>query len=110
MPSVSKRRKVPRPRHRTKPDLAASELGRRVKALRLQYGFTFDAFVGESELGRGYVSQMERGLVVPTLTTLLRIARALDLAVIDLLAFGSSPVERFVNAARDLPAADVERL
>lgn len=52
--------------------------------MRLDAGFSFDAFVEETGLGRGYVSELERGLVVPTLDSLERVAKALGVPVRDL--------------------------
>ena len=60
-------------------------MGARIRQLRRELSFTFDAFVGETELGRGYVSELERGLVVPTIGTLARVARALDVTLADLV-------------------------
>ena len=77
--------------------------------LRLADGYTFDAFVEETGLGRGYVSELERGLVVPTIHSLAKIAAALRLTVADLV-IGDSLRERLFEATRGLPDADLERL
>lgn len=68
-------------RHRKVPHPGALALGKRVRAMRLKANIKFDAFVEETGLGRGYISELERGLVVPTLDALERIARALDVPV-----------------------------
>lgn len=72
-------------RHRLEPDPLAARIGQRVRALRTAADFGFDAFVEETGLGRGYVSELERGLVVPTIGTLARVAKALDVTVADLV-------------------------
>lgn len=71
-------------RHRKVPHPGALALGKRVRGMRREAGISFDAFVEETGLGRGYISELERGLVVPTLDSLERIARALDVPVRDL--------------------------
>jgi len=95
--------------HRRKPDPLAAKIGRRIRALRQDADFTFDAWVEELGLGRGYVSELERGLVVPRLDTLTRIAKALDVTVADLVA-GESPRERLFAATRGLPDEVIETL
>jgi transcriptional regulator with XRE-family HTH domain len=74
-------------RHRKKPDPLAAKLGARIKKLRKKRELRFDAWVEELGLGRGYVSELERGLVVPSLTALARVARVLDLSLSELVAF-----------------------
>ena len=92
--------------HRSKPDPSALRLGRRVRTLRQEKDFNFDAFVEETGLGRGYISELERGLVVPSLTVLTRIAEALETTVSDLVA-GHTAREKLLEATRRLGEADV---
>jgi|SRR5580658_6571658 transcriptional regulator with XRE-family HTH domain len=73
-----RRRSQTAPRHRTKPDALAKAVGARVRKLRTEKGWSFDAFVEECGLGRGYISELERGLVVPTVTSLAKLAAALE--------------------------------
>lgn len=96
-------------RHRTKPDPLAAQIGQRIKQLRAERDFSFDAFVEEIGMGRGYVSELERGLVVPTVTALARVAKALEVTVADLV-LGTSPREQLFAATRDLPNSVVEDL
>ena len=77
--------KKPSGRHRTKPEPFSEALGARIKEFRLDRDISFDAVVGTSELGRGYVSELERGLAVPSVITLVRMANALEVSAIDLL-------------------------
>jgi transcriptional regulator with XRE-family HTH domain len=81
-----------------------------VKRLRLAQNFTFDAFVEETLLGRGYISEMERGLVVPSLETITRIAAALQLSVPELVAVGDSPLDQLIDTARFLSETQLKRL
>lgn len=103
-------RKEVRRRHRTRPEPMAAAVGRRVRALRKELDFRFDAFVGESELGRGFVSELERGLSVPTILTLAKVARALGLTVADLVVTDATARERLFEATRGLEDAEVEEL
>lgn len=82
--AAARPRKAVAARHRKVPHAGALALGKRVRAMRLDAGFSFDAFVEETGLGRGYVSELERGLVVPTLDSLERVAKALGVPVRDL--------------------------
>jgi transcriptional regulator with XRE-family HTH domain len=96
-------------RHRATPDAHAKVVGARIRALRKERAFSFDAFVEETELGRGYISELERGLVVPSLTTLAKVAHALELTVADLVA-DDSPRERLFHATRSLDDKEVAAL
>ena len=96
-------------RHRSHPDPLAAAVGARIDRLRREQGFTFDAFVEEIGLGRGYTSELTRGLVVPSLTALKKVAVALDLTVADLVV-GDSPREQLFSAARALSKSEIGRL
>jgi transcriptional regulator with XRE-family HTH domain len=98
-------------RHRKKPDPLALQVGERVRKLRTEgeRGFTFDAFVEETGLGRGYISELERGLVVPTVHALEKLARALGVTMADLVA-GDSPRERVFLKARSLTGEAVQEI
>lgn len=96
-------------RHRTKADPFAKIVGARVRELRKEKEWSFDAFVEEVGLGRGYVSELERGMVVPTITSLEKVARALELSVADLV-IGDSLRERLFAATRDLDDRQVAAL
>ena len=96
-------------RHRGHPDPLAARVGQRIRALRKAAEFTFDAFVEETSLGRGYLSELERGLVVPTIGTLARVAKALELTIADLV-IGESERERLFEELREAPIATVREL
>lgn len=72
-------------RHRASPDRIAARVGKRIRALRQEAGVPFGELVSRSGLGRGYVSELERGLVVPTVGTLSRVAAALGVTMVDLV-------------------------
>lgn len=94
--------------HRVEPDPLARTVGQRVRRLRLERGFVFDAIVEEAGLGRGYISELERGMVVPTVGALAKVASALEVTVADLV-LGDTPREQLFELLRDADDADVER-
>ena len=96
-------------RHRKSADPAAKAVGLRIRQLRKEKEFSFDAFVEECGLGRGYVSELERGLVVPSLHALLKLADALEVTVADLV-IGDTPREKLFEATRMLPEGRVRAL
>lgn len=103
-------KRTPKPRnHRKEPDPMALALGQRVKALWEERGLGFDSFVEKSGIGRGYVSELHRGLVVCTIHLLKKIADALDLTPADLL-LGSTARERLFDLTRNLSAEQVGKL
>jgi transcriptional regulator with XRE-family HTH domain len=91
------------------PDALAKRIGARVKALRAARGINFDAFVEECEVGRGYVSELERGLVVPSATVLEKVAAVLEVTMADLVLGESSREELFKEAA-ELDEGQVRQL
>lgn len=60
--------------------------GRAVRELRSRRGISQERLALESQLDRTFISLLERGLRQPSLTTILQIARALDIAPEDLVA------------------------
>jgi transcriptional regulator with XRE-family HTH domain len=95
-------------RHRREPDALAQAVGARIRGLREEAEFTFDAFVEETGLGRGYISELERGMVVPSITALSKVAAALDLTIADLV-LGNTPREQLFEQLRKLPEAEMIR-
>lgn len=102
-------KRVTRSRHRERPDPLAARIGARIRQLRTAAEFPFDAFVEETGLGRGYVSELERGLVVPGVGTLARVAQALGVTIADLVS-GDSERERLFDELRGKPVAVVRAL
>lgn len=94
-------------RHRTKPDPLARAVGLRVRKMRLARGWNFDGFVEQVGLGRGYVSELERGLVVPSLHALARIAAALEVTIADVV-LGDTPREQLFEVAGSLSDVEVK--
>jgi transcriptional regulator with XRE-family HTH domain len=96
-------------KHRKTPDALARVIGQRIRQLRTELDWSFDAFVEETGLGRGYVSEMERGLVVPNVRVIERVAKALEVTMADLV-LGDSPRERLYDATRGLDPQDVNAM
>lgn len=57
------------------------EIGTKIKQMRLQCGFTQEELADRCELTKGYISQLENGLTLPTIPTLndLMVALGSDL-------------------------------
>lgn len=62
------------------------KLNERLKELRKEREFTLKKLAEISELSVSYLSDIERGRTVPTLSTLETIASALNVTIIDLLS------------------------
>ncbi len=73
---------------RTSPDPLAAAVGNRIRTLREEAGLTLEKLAYESDLGsKGHLSSLERGLVVPTVTTLQTLALGLGVRLFDLVTF-----------------------
>jgi len=60
--------------------------GKRLRELRQKYGVTQQQLAVATGLTEGYISNMERGQKVPSLTTILRLAVALGCKVTELVS------------------------
>jgi transcriptional regulator with XRE-family HTH domain len=56
------------------------------------------------------VSELERGTIVPTIGTLAKVAKALELTLADLVAIGDSPREKLLCEVRGLDDAQVDAM
>ena len=59
--------------------------GRRLRELRMERDLTQDALSQIVATSKPFISDMERGVKVPSLTMVLRLAKALDCRVCDLV-------------------------
>jgi transcriptional regulator with XRE-family HTH domain len=59
----------------------ALELGRAIRALRVERGLTLKAVARIAGVSQSLISQVERGLASPSISTLRRIASALDIPI-----------------------------
>jgi transcriptional regulator with XRE-family HTH domain len=97
---------------RTTPDALALALGRRIKALRVEVGLPQEKLAYTSELrSKGHLSNLERGLVMPTLATLRVLAEGLGVGVVDLV---NDPDEgdraKLIELTRSLPPGVLRKL
>lgn len=60
--------------------------GRIIKNLREERGISQEILAGRADLNRSYVGEVERGTAMPSLSTITKLARALNLSAADLLA------------------------
>ena len=70
-------------------------VGRNLRQVRTAKGLTLDRLAHSSELTRGYISLVERGLKVPSIAALLRLAKALDVSVAYLFDPNSTAAPRY---------------
>ena len=74
-------------------------LGSRIRTERRERRLTLEDFSQKTELSKSFLSQIERGLAQPSISSLKRIAREFDMSVVDLFSgetkkadsFGSPP-------------------
>lgn len=90
---------------RSTPNPLALAIGQRIKQLRLEQGLTAEKLAYESEVGsKGFLSDIESGLALPSLSTLERIAQHLELPLFELLIVPArSEREALVSLTRHLP-------
>jgi transcriptional regulator with XRE-family HTH domain len=73
----------------------AQLFGRRLRELRKASELTQEALAEAADLSGNYISDLELGLKVPSLTILVRLSEALDIGTPELLAdFTRSAVKR----------------
>jgi transcriptional regulator with XRE-family HTH domain len=60
---------------------AMSDLGSRLKSIRLSKKLTLERLASKSGVTKGFLSQVESGAKGPSVSTLLRIAQALDVSL-----------------------------
>jgi transcriptional regulator with XRE-family HTH domain len=63
------------------------KIGRRIKSLREQRGLTIEKLAYENDLAKGNLSEIEKGLIDPKLSTLEKIAKGLDISLKELVDF-----------------------
>jgi transcriptional regulator with XRE-family HTH domain len=66
------------PRERIHDQAVAAAVGQRIREVRLAAGITQEALAEAAEVHATFVSNVERGYRVPTVPTLLRLARGLQ--------------------------------
>ena len=69
------------------------DLGKRLKQLRMKNGLTLEELASRTELSRGFLSQLERNIASPSISTLEDIAEVLGVSMAE---FFSEAVEKKV--------------
>lgn len=82
------------------PDEERIELGAKIRALRTEAGLTIAALASAADISQSLVSQVERGLAEPSLTTLRRVASALN-TTIGALFVGGPETQRSAEGLRE---------
>jgi transcriptional regulator with XRE-family HTH domain len=97
---------------RTDPHPLAQSIGLRIKQLRSEQGITAEKLAYESEVGsKGFLSDIEHGLALPSLTTLERIAQRLEISLFDLLVVPArSNREMLIELTRGATKGTLARL
>lgn len=76
----------------------AEIFGKTLKKLRVSRELTQERLAGAANLTTGYVNTLERGVQVPSLTTILKLAHALGVTPSELLSdFTAAAVRRLVG-------------
>lgn len=94
------------------PDPLSEAIGRRVRGLRNELGLTQERLAFESgTIGKGHLSDLEKGLLRPTVHTLKGVADRLGVQLLDLVTFPEEgPRQALVDATRGLPPPAVAEL
>ena len=101
----------PTSRRRVEPHPLAARVGARIKELRREAAMSFVELIAISETGRGYLSELERGLVVPNIEVLDRIAKALGVSLADVVTFpDEDDRQRLIDATRLLSQGQLRGL
>ncbi len=61
-------------------------VGEKIKAIRMEKGITAKDLAAKAEVTPGYISQIERNLISPSLSVLMRIAEAIDIPLVSLFS------------------------
>jgi transcriptional regulator with XRE-family HTH domain len=97
---------------RRRPDPLALAVGNRVRQLREEAGLTQEKLAYESDFGsKGYLSGLEKGLVLPSLTKLQLVADHLGVELFDLFVVPErAPRHELVDRSRAAAVGTVRRL
>ncbi|MBK9266027.1 MAG: helix-turn-helix transcriptional regulator [Polyangiaceae bacterium] len=96
---------------RTVPDPFASQVGTRIRELRLERGMSLAELADASELSKGHLSSVEHGLAAITIQTISRLAKGLGLPPLYILTFSSDDERAHATElVRKLPTDQVRKL
>ena len=75
------------------------DIGNKLKELRVLKGLTQEELADRSELSKGFISQLERNLTSPSITTLMDILQCLGTSIGEF--FNEAPDEQIVFGKHD---------
>lgn len=98
--------------------MARMDVGARIRYFRHQRGLSQEQLALQAGLNTAFLGHLERGLKSPTITTLEKLVKALNITFEELFAEGASGVdpahdaaiERLLLLVRDLPADQIDKL
>lgn len=91
------------------PDPVGIGVGQSIKAARSELGISMRALAIRCGVGQPFLSEVERGLAMPSISTLYRIAEALDVAPSSLLPSSGSADVRVIRRDEGRRVASSER-
>lgn len=101
----------------SEPAEPASLVGERIRKIRKEEGLSLELFALRCDMNAAYVGHIERGVQNPTLNTLERICKGLDISVEDLFIDKSATVDMntaalqyFSQITRDLSPEQFHQL
>ncbi len=105
---ISKRPRTATPANEVGPEAINENLGKRVKKLRTDRGWSLEELANESGVSRSMLSEIEREHANPTLTVTFRIARAFGMSLQDLIESAEASVSK-IQVIRSNDRAQVFR-
>ena len=61
------------------------KIGKKIKSLRIKKGISLEKLAYENDLAKGNLSEIEKGMIDPKLSTLQRISKGLDISLKELI-------------------------
>ncbi|HEX4334333.1 MAG TPA: helix-turn-helix transcriptional regulator [Polyangiaceae bacterium] len=96
---------------REEADPRALAIGQRIRQLREDAGLNKEQLAFEADFSKGHLSSLERGLVMPTVGSLERLADVLGVLVIDLINDPSKgDRERLIDLSRFISSGALRKL
>ena len=77
----------------SEPSELASVVGERIRKIRRQKGLSLEIFALRCNMNSAYIGHIERGIQNPTLNTLERICKGLDISIEELFKDKDSPID-----------------
>ena len=96
---------------RTVVDPEAEIIGKRIRALREEHGLGLEELAHAADFSKGHLSNLERGLVMPTVATLKVLPDHLGVLVGDLVTFPEDgPRQALIELTRTMTTGTIRKL